>query len=83
MIDLTGMFGYMSKGMGGMFPGFFLFGGVLGVLLLAFWVWMLVDCVQRKFKDKNEKVVWVLVILFAKILGAVIYFFVVRARDKK
>tara|TARA_B100001971_G_C18167171_1_gene524888 strand:+ start:112 stop:360 length:249 start_codon:yes stop_codon:yes gene_type:complete len=82
-MDLTGMFGYMHKGFGGMFPGFFMFGSIFGILILVFWVWMLIDVLQRNFKDKNEKIVWVLVIIFAKILGAAIYFFVVKNKDKK
>lgn len=64
-------------------PGFFIFGGLLGVLFLAFWVWMLVDCLKRNFKGKNEKIVWVLVIIFAKVLGALIYFVLIKSKDKK
>jgi len=62
------------------FPGFFI-SGVIGALLLAFWVWMLIDCLRRDFKG-NEKIVWVLVIIFAKIIGALVYFFVVKNRKK-
>ena len=61
-------------------PGFMMFGFVIGALLLAFWVWMIVDCAKRNFKNNNEKIVWILVILFAKIIGALIYFFVVKNR---
>lgn len=62
------------------FPGFFI-GGILGALLLAFWIWMLIDCLRRDFKG-NEKIIWVLVIIFAKIVGALIYFFVVKNRKR-
>lgn len=61
-------------------PGFMASGSVIGILLLVFWVWMIVDCVKRNFKKDNEKIVWILVILFAKIFGALIYFFVVKNR---
>lgn len=76
-------FGYMS-GMGFddfFFPGIFL-GGIIGALLLAFWVWMLIDCLRQNFKGNNEKIIWVLVIIFAKIVGALIYFFIVKNRKK-
>ena len=50
----------------------------LAVLIFVFWIWMLVDCVQRKFKNDSDKVVWVLLIIFLHILGALIYYFVVK-----
>jgi hypothetical protein len=48
--------------------------------LIAVWVWMLVDCIQREFppQDQNSKIVWILVIVLAGWLGALIYFFVVK-----
>ena len=87
MMDVTGMFGAVQKGCWNLVMPWFKtdFGigmGILGVILLAFWIWMIVDCAQRKFKG-NEKIVWMLVIIFTKFLGAIIYFFVVKARDKK
>ncbi|MEK6951550.1 MAG: PLDc N-terminal domain-containing protein [Nanoarchaeota archaeon] len=58
-------------------------GGVLIFILFAiFWIWMLVDAVTRKFKSDIEKVVWVLVIIFTHIIGAVIYYLVVKLRSK-
>ena len=41
----------------------------------AFWIWMIVDCATREEKDK---LVWLLIILFTHVLGALIYFFVRR-----
>jgi hypothetical protein len=82
VMDITGMVGYMHKGFGGMFPGFWHFGGLLGLLILVFWVWMLFDCLKRDFKG-NDKIAWVLVIIFAKVIGAAIYLFAVKSKDKK
>jgi len=57
--------------------------GVLIFLLFAiFWIWMLVDAVTRNFKSDIEKVVWVLVIIFTHVIGAVIYYLVVKLREK-
>ncbi len=56
---------------------------ITGVLLSAFWIWMIVDCAQRKFKNDSEKVVWILVIIFLHVLGAAIYYFAVKRKDKK
>ncbi|MFH1652512.1 MAG: PLD nuclease N-terminal domain-containing protein [Pseudomonadota bacterium] len=50
------------------------------VPLIAFWIWMLVDCIKRDFKDSNEKVVWVLVLIFLQLIGAIVYYFVVKRK---
>ncbi|MEK6853015.1 MAG: PLDc N-terminal domain-containing protein [Nanoarchaeota archaeon] len=56
---------------------------VLVVLAFAFWIWMLVDCATRNFRKENDKVIWILIILLANILGAFIYFFVVYPYSKR
>jgi hypothetical protein len=69
--------------------------GALGVLLLIliiiaiivfaliFWIIMLVDSIKHKYKDKDDKIIWVLVIALLGIIGAIIYYFVVKIEDKK
>ena len=55
---------------------------VLMVFMLvstAFWIWMLVDCA----KYEKEKVPWLLVIIFAGFIGAIIYFIVMKSQRKK
>jgi hypothetical protein len=42
------------------------------IVSTVFWVWMIVDVIQRKVEHKP---LWVLVIIFGHLLGAVIYFF--------
>lgn len=56
---------------------------VIGILLFVFWIVMLIDCAKRNFKRDSDKVVWILVIIFLNLLGASIYYFVVKASDKK
>ena len=58
---------------------------VAAVLLLVglgflFWLWMLLDCVMKESNQGNDRVVWVLVILLANFLGAVLYWFIRRPR---
>ena len=53
---------------------------VVGLVIFAFWIWMLVHCLQNQALSGNEKLVWVLVIVFTHFLGAVIYFFVGRTK---
>jgi len=56
----------------------FLILAALIIFCIVFWILMLVDCVKRKFKEENEKVVWVLVIIFTHLIGAIIYYFIVK-----
>ena len=51
-----------------------------GVALFAFWIWMLVDCAQSPEPpgDNNHHLVWILVLVFAGWIGALVYYFVVR-----
>ena len=50
--------------------------------LFVFWILMIIDCVKRDFKGDNDKVAWILVLVFLGFLGAAIYYFVVKANDK-
>ena len=50
------------------------------LLLFAFWVWMLIDCATNEPSEGNDKIVCIMVILFAHWLGATIYFFVRRQK---
>ncbi len=54
----------------------------LALLCAAFWVWMLVDCAINEPSEGNDKVVWILVILFANWLGALVYFLARRPQRK-
>jgi hypothetical protein len=51
---------------------------LIGLALFAFWVWMLVECATKEPNTGNEKLCWIVVIVFTQILGALIYFFVRR-----
>ena len=51
---------------------------LLGVGLLVFWVWMLIDCATKERSEGNDKIIWILVILLMSWLGAAIYYFVRR-----
>ena len=56
---------------------------IIILLMFVFWIWMLIDCLKRKFSSDTEKIVWVLVIIFLGAIGAAVYFFVVKSDDKK
>ena len=56
--------------------------GILFLLVLLFgfmfWLWMLADCATNESDQGNTKIVWILIILFANIFGALIYFVIRR-----
>jgi len=47
------------------------------IITFSFWIWMLVDCLNRPIKDK---LVWVLILIFLNFLGAILYFFIERKK---
>lgn len=55
-----------------------IFAGPIFIMLFVFWVWMLVDAVKRNFDDKT---VWIIILIFTNILGAVLYFFIVKRKN--
>ena len=58
---------------------FFGFFGLLAIGGTIFWIWMLVDCLQRRFKDK---LIWVIVLIFTHLLGAILYYFLVKSKKR-
>lgn len=57
------------------------FGGweivILAIIVstLAFWIWMIVDCVTSE-KEANSRTPWLLVVVLAGIIGALLYYFI-------
>ena len=49
----------------------------IALLVFAFWIWMIVDCVRHE-TEGSTKIAWLLIILFVGIIGAPLYFFVRR-----
>lgn len=52
----------------------------LGLLAMIFWVWMLVDCAVNESSTGNDKIVWVIIVMFTHVLGAGLYLFIRRPR---
>jgi hypothetical protein len=42
---------------------------------VAFWTWMLIDCLTRETKEGQERLVWLVAIALTKLLGAALYYF--------
>lgn len=58
------------------------------VFVIVFWLWMLIDCLKRqddmfKFGGNNAKLIWILVIIFTGLIGAIIYYFLIKRTDSR
>jgi hypothetical protein len=60
-----------------MIPVMLLFLAV-AVLAIVFWIWMIVDCATNEPAEGNDKIIWILIIIFTHWIGALIYFLVRR-----
>lgn len=55
---------------------------IIILLISAFWLWMLVDCILNKSLNGTQKVLWFLLILFTHIIGAILYALLGRSSKK-
>jgi len=55
-----------------------LFFGLLALLAFLFWLRALIDCATKESDHGNTKVVWVIIIVFTNIVGALVYWLVRR-----
>ena len=47
----------------------------VGLLAFAFWIWMILDCAKHE-TEGSTKIVWLLIIVLAGVVGAPLYFFI-------
>jgi len=50
----------------------------LSIGAFVFWVMMIVDVAKHDFKKPDEKIIWILVVVLAGWIGALIYYFAGR-----
>ncbi|WP_020595020.1 PLDc N-terminal domain-containing protein [Spirosoma panaciterrae] len=62
---------YAFLGLGGQELVFMLF--IVGLPVLA-----LIDVVRSEFRGTNDKLIWVIIIVFFNIIGTLLYFFIGR-----
>ncbi|HMD89090.1 MAG TPA: PLD nuclease N-terminal domain-containing protein [Anaerolineaceae bacterium] len=66
-------------------------GGGLGTLLilgcglspLIFTIWTMVDCIKNEPNSGNDKIIWVLIILFLNFIGSFLYILIRRPERKR
>jgi hypothetical protein len=55
----------------------------LGLLLFMFWVYALFDCLKSTFKEPNQKLIWLVLIILVPFLGPLMYVGLSKKGKKK
>jgi len=58
-----------------LFPTFLESARGLELIGLLFWIWMIYECATRE-RNTTERILWLLLVVFAPVLGSLIYFLV-------
>lgn len=53
---------------------------ILGLIAVALWVYAIYDIVKGTFQGSIEKAIWLIVVIFFPILGAILYLIFGRSR---
>jgi hypothetical protein len=56
---------------------------LLVIAAFVVWIWALVDAIQNPALDNTMRIVWVLVIIFTYIIGAIIYLVIARSTTRR
>ena len=59
------------------FPHIFLV-FLIGIVGSIFWIWMLIDCITKETDQNNQRLIWILLIVFLGIIGALLYLIIRR-----
>ena len=49
----------------------------------VFWVFMIVECATKEPAEGNDKLIWILIIIFTHWIGALIYYFYFVRRPQR
>lgn len=57
---------------------------ILSLMGVAFWIWMMIDCLKNNALEGSNKTIWLLIILFGQpMIGALVYYAIGRSHQKK
>lgn len=54
----------------------------LSLLGSVFWILMIIDAARRDFKNPNDKLIWIVILIFGNVIGAMVYYYVVKSPRK-
>jgi len=72
-----------DNGAAGALAGFGVFALLImaiGIAVAVFWIWALIDAIRNRALSDNERLIWILVIIFTTWIGALIYLLVGRKK---
>lgn len=49
------------------------------VVMFGIWIAAIIDIVRSNFSDSNQKLVWILIVIFVPFIGTILYFTLGRA----
>jgi hypothetical protein len=55
---------------------FVLFLFLIGIGCAVLWIYCLVDIIKANFKGENDKVIWLLLIIFLPLIGSILYLYI-------
>lgn len=55
----------------------------IAIASFIFWIIMLVDVIRREFPKEDEKIVWILIVVLTGIIGALIYYFMIKRKESR
>ena len=50
---------------------------------IVFWIFMIVDVAKRGLPKPDDKTLWILIVVLAGLIGSIIYYFMIKRKDKK
>lgn len=56
----------------------FIIAGPIFLFMFIFWLWMLIDCLKREFKDKA---LWVVLLFVFNFIAALLYYFIIKRKN--
>jgi heme/copper-type cytochrome/quinol oxidase subunit 2 len=77
--------GTAALGLAGVMICFLVVFFLVGIFLFVVWILMLIDCAKRDNSDfpnagESTKTMWLLIVILASGVGAIIYYFMVRKK---
>ena len=52
--------------------------GVIWLAFTAFWVWMILEAATKEPREGNERLIWIIIMVFVPYFGAIAYYLVRR-----
>ena len=57
--------------------------GIATLAFIALWITAIVRITKNRFRGENEKLIWLLLVIFVPFIGTVLYFAIGRSKEIK